>query len=136
MMRDLNNISKDMLMCGCADVRTIKDGDENDVTVTRPLFPLYTYKRSCNVTYRPGQVRHHHFPVRPSRTRAYKNGAKYFCFILFCFVLFFSNQISPLFSERKPANVKQENELAEKRERIISCCEGRGNGVSHVSKAT
>lgn len=38
MMRDLNNISKDILICGCY---TIKDSDENDVTVTRPLFPLH-----------------------------------------------------------------------------------------------
>jgi hypothetical protein len=55
--------------------------------------------------------------------------------ILFC--CFFQPNFLPFFySERKPANVKQENELVEKRERIISCREGRGNGVSHVSKAT
>jgi hypothetical protein len=56
--------------------------------------------------------------------------------ILFC-CFFQPNSPPPFFySERKPANVKQENELVEKRERIISCREGRGNGVSHVSKAT
>jgi hypothetical protein len=56
---------------------------------------------------------------------------------IFYFVVFFQPNFPPFFySERKPANVKQENELVEKRERIISCREGRGNGVSHVSKAT
>lgn len=89
-MRDLNNTSKDILICGCY---TIKDSDENDVTVTRPLFPLHI--QEIMQYYIPGSPTPS-FPSQAIKNEASKNGAKYFILLLF-----FSNQISPfLFREK------------------------------------